>query len=82
MWFDGEIVLNNTGIEGVSGLTLQDLEDVLVALGGQAFFARQDEERNRGNSSAVLFTRKAERLAALAARFELAIEGRRGTKGR
>jgi hypothetical protein len=64
-----------------SGLTLQDLEDVLMALRGQAFIARQDAVRNRGSSSEAQFTHEAERLDALAARFERAIEGSRGTKG-
>jgi hypothetical protein len=57
-------------------LTPQELEDVLMALRGQAWLARKDAETNAGSSTAGIFIRKAERLEALIAKFERVLAAR------
>lgn len=58
-------------------LTPSELEDVIMALRGQAHIARQDAAAHAGATTQDLFIAKAARLDALIAKFERVAKRRR-----
>ncbi len=58
-------------------LTPSELEDVIMALRGQAHIAWQDAQAHAGATTQGLFVAKAERLETLIAKFERAAKRRR-----